>query len=298
MCGASCVVLDLASSTVDPCQGNDFQPYYYIDYYSLFTHYSTSSNDEMNVSTWLCRHLDHHRVTFVGMQHVAPALNSPARVPCGHHTRGSGGRLPRVGHISRSEQCVHRWVPGENLAVPCTSPLLHCTCASILFVLISVYTLCTGENVINKFRSKHKYGHKRAFKMLMLTILILNAPLVAAPTTRGGDTSTTTPPPQPGRYDLPNMQRDWDFLPGMKRWNGVPFHDFIRVWWVALCIALGSISQDGNTLLQTAEGTDAADATSTDAETKRKYVARSARVFACISNYLKPHCRPLQYARK
>jgi hypothetical protein len=101
----------------------------------------------------------------------------------------------------------------------------------------------------------------------------------------------------PGSYDLPNMQRDWDFLPGMKKWDGIPFHDFLRVWWVALCVALGSISQDGVTLLQTADGTDA-DPGDADANAKRKYLSRSARVFACMSNYLKPDCRALRIARQ
>jgi hypothetical protein len=52
------------------------------------------------------------------------------------------------------------------------------------------------------------------------------------------------------------MIKDWDFLPGMKRWNGQPFYDFARVWWVALVVALGTIVQDGCTLLNCAEGND------------------------------------------
>jgi hypothetical protein len=54
----------------------------------------------------------------------------------------------------------------------------------------------------------------------------------------------------------PNMVKDWDFLPGMKRWNGQPFYDFARIWWVALVVLLGTIVQDGNSLLNCAEGTD------------------------------------------
>ena len=59
-----------------------------------------------------------------------------------------------------------------------------------------------------------------------------------------------------GSDSYPNMIKDWDFLPGMKRWNGQPFYDFARVWWVALVVALGTIVQDGNSLLACAEGTD------------------------------------------
>ena len=59
-----------------------------------------------------------------------------------------------------------------------------------------------------------------------------------------------------GSDSYPNMIKDWDFLPGMKRWNGQPFYDFARIWWVALVVALGTIVQDGNSLLACAEGTD------------------------------------------
>ena len=52
------------------------------------------------------------------------------------------------------------------------------------------------------------------------------------------------------------MQKDWDFLPGMKRWNGQPFYDFLKVWFLALTVALGSLVQDGNSLLECAEGSD------------------------------------------
>ena len=44
-----------------------------------------------------------------------------------------------------------------------------------------------------------------------------------------------------GSDSYPNMIKDWDFLPGMKRWNGQPFYDFARIWWVALVVALGTI---------------------------------------------------------
>ena len=46
------------------------------------------------------------------------------------------------------------------------------------------------------------------------------------------------------------------FLPGVTRWDGIPYHDFRRVWWIALCAALGNINQEGWTLLQTARDQD------------------------------------------
>ena len=46
-----------------------------------------------------------------------------------------------------------------------------------------------------------------------------------------------------------NLQKDYTVLPGMKVWNGVPYHDFRRVWFAALIVALGSIFQEGWTLI-------------------------------------------------
>ena len=96
---------------------------------------------------------------------------------------------------------------------------------------------------------------------------------------------------------LPNTQRDYDFLPGMKRWDGIPYYDFILVWWVALCFALGSITMSGVTLLDTAEGNDPLKS-STDPGEQREFKARSSRVFACIMNYIKPDCYASRYAEK
>jgi hypothetical protein len=39
------------------------------------------------------------------------------------------------------------------------------------------------------------------------------------------------------------MQDKWDFLPGMKRWDGIPHYDFVKIWIAALIVALGSIVQ-------------------------------------------------------
>ena len=39
-----------------------------------------------------------------------------------------------------------------------------------------------------------------------------------------------------GSDSYPNMVKYWGFLPGMKRWNGRPFYDFVRIWWVALVL--------------------------------------------------------------
>ena len=54
----------------------------------------------------------------------------------------------------------------------------------------------------------------------------------------------------------PNMQKDYDVLPGMKMWDGKPYYEFRTTWWLALIGALGSIFQEGWTLIQTANGVD------------------------------------------
>ena len=121
------------------------------------------------------------------------------------------------------------------------------------------------------------------------------SPVYAPPVTRGsGSGSSSTPNVN---ELLPNTQRDYDYLPGMKRWNGVPHYDFILIWWVALCFALGSISQDGVTLLETAEGNDPLKSSS-DADDIRKFTARKIRVFSAIMNYIKTESYPARYGNK
>jgi len=92
------------------------------------------------------------------------------------------------------------------------------------------------------------------------------------------------------------MIKDWDFLPGMKRWNGQPFYDFARVWWVALVVALGTIVQDGNTLLTCAEGTDEGSNAADPPDKVRQHNSRNSRLFACILNYVNPTSRVYRIA--
>ena len=56
--------------------------------------------------------------------------------------------------------------------------------------------------------------------------------------------------------ETPKVTLQEYFLPGVTRWDGIPYHDFRRVWWVALCAALGNINQEGWSLLQTARNQD------------------------------------------
>ena len=83
----------------------------------------------------------------------------------------------------------------------------------------------------------------------------------------------------------PNQRSDYDELKDMKIWNGKPYHDFLITWFAALCAALGAIVQDGNTLLQCAEGEDS-DRNTGDAN-HNQHLLRRARLGACICKYIK-----------
>ena len=85
----------------------------------------------------------------------------------------------------------------------------------------------------------------------------------------------------------PNQVKDYDVLPGMRRWNGIPFHEFATTWWIALGVALGSIAQDGWTLLQTAQGVDlGAPNQGGNAQAQQQSANRNVRLFNCILNYI------------
>jgi hypothetical protein len=95
-----------------------------------------------------------------------------------------------------------------------------------------------------------------------------------------------------------NMQDKWDYLPGMKRWDGIPNYEFVTVWIAALMVALGAVVQGGNTLLQCAEGTDAGRDPSDSPEDQRDHLNRKARLYASIMNYIDPTSRIHRTASK
>ena len=78
-----------------------------------------------------------------------------------------------------------------------------------------------------------------------------------------------------------------NFLPGVTKWDGIPFHTFRTIWWIALGVALGTISQDGWTLIQTARNEDQGSPGNpgTPAQTIQS-TNRNQRLFSCILNYI------------
>ena len=86
-------------------------------------------------------------------------------------------------------------------------------------------------------------------------------------------------------------------LPGVSKWDGLPFHDFRRIWWVALCAALGSISQDSYSLLQTARDEDiGSPATGGTAAQRMQSGNRNQRLFGAILNYIEASSWVYRYA--
>ena len=144
----------------------------------------------------------------------------------------------------------------------------------------------------------------KSSKLLIVILCVIIPPTEAAPGTRSNNPAAAASSAAAGAIaavascspigsdSYPNMVKDWDFLPGMKRWNGQPFYDFARIWWIALVVALGTIVQDGNSLLACAEGNDeGSDATNDPPDKIRQHNSRNARLFACILNYVSPTSR-------
>lgn len=96
--------------------------------------------------------------------------------------------------------------------------------------------------------------------------------------------------------DTPKQTFDENFLPGVSKWNGIPFHTFRTIWWIGLTVALGSITQDGWTLLQTANNQDQGSPGNpgTPAQTVQSQ-NRNQRLFACILNYIEANSMVYRY---
>ena len=104
----------------------------------------------------------------------------------------------------------------------------------------------------------------------------------------------------------PNQRTDWDKLPGMNEWDGIPYHDFLIIWFASLTTSLASIVQDGYTLLQTATETDGAGRTITAAAAaadeqkateREKHMLRKQRLAACLLKYIKVESAVYRYLK-
>lgn len=88
-------------------------------------------------------------------------------------------------------------------------------------------------------------------------------------------------------------------LPGVTKWDGIPYHEFRLVWWLALCTALGNISQDGWSLLQTARDQDEGGPSNPGTAAQRlKSSNRNQRLFGAILNYIEPTSTVYRYVSR
>ena len=88
-------------------------------------------------------------------------------------------------------------------------------------------------------------------------------------------------------------------LHGVTRWDGVPFHDFRLVWWLALCAALGNIAQDGWSLLQTARDQDqGGPAMGGTPNQIMQSQNRNQRLFGAMLGYIEPTSWVYRYAQR
>ena len=93
-----------------------------------------------------------------------------------------------------------------------------------------------------------------------------------------------------------NNGKEYAELPAMgnARWNGIPSPEFNEQFFDYLQMALGSVSENGNTLLITAMGNDAAGVgplanppfIAATAQQRQASANRQRRLFACIMNYI------------
>ena len=97
--------------------------------------------------------------------------------------------------------------------------------------------------------------------------------------------------PTPVEGVNPNLQTGYTILPGMEIWNGVPYHDFRRVWFATLIVALGSIFQEGWTLIQVARDEDLGGPSNPGTASQNTASNnRNMRLFHSILNYIDTSC--------
>ena len=187
--------------------------------------------------------------------------------------------------IASIDPCMHALVLGMWLVVA------WCVCAVILDLAMAVFAallhLATAPPVI--------YMHAILCFMNMCMSIITTPhviPLIVSMTF-----ISLVPLGDAAGQDTPKTNTFEYFLPGVSRWDGLPFHDFRRIWWVALCAALGSVSQDSYSLLQTARDQDlGSPATGGTAAQRTQSDNRNQRLFGSILNYIEHTSYIYRYA--
>ena len=79
----------------------------------------------------------------------------------------------------------------------------------------------------------------------------------------------------------PSIQKDYDELPNVKEWDGIPYHNFTNTWFMSLTSALAGIVQDGYTLLACAKGEDDPNGTKGTTDAEKATSKREASATQC-----------------
>ena len=203
------------------------------------------------------------RQAYAVKKYMPGTCSSPTRGPSCvvelmHLSPGHKGRTRHIGMKTTSPIGVPEVAPSHHSS---TSPL------TAFVLVINFYHFC---QFFIRFLSHHaNLNHVKVsnYGWVICLIFLLYIPVCTAPD--------------------PNQRTDYDNLAGMTEWNGIPHHDFLLNWFMALGTALASIVQDGYSLYQCALGEDAAQRDSADNAEQEKYKNRNARLAACILKYIK-----------
>ena len=172
----------------------------------------------------------------------------------------------------------------------CTLMSLHCASCHfalivrILSLCVQLYQHCLNscikQYIKDSVRKKHRMELGRSTMaqscccrhLLQLLSLISILQVVVAPN--------------------PNIQFSWTELIHVDVWSGLPYHNFQIDWYAKLTHSLGTVAQDGYTLLQTAYGVDPGGANyagAVNAQQQQQHQNREHRLYYAILNKIDPN---------
>ena len=205
----------------------------------------------------------------------AHALFSRARIKAVHTS--SVAELPTAVEVytTQPDPLVHALVFGMWLVA------VWCACAVIFDLALAVLGAMLHVATVHPQIIRHAI-----LCIIRACMLIINQPYTVSLIVCMNLISLL-PTSEAAGKDQPSTNTYEYVLPGVTRWDGTPFHDFRLIWWVALCAALGSISQDSYSLLQTARDEDLGGPAVGGTGAQRTQSAnRNQRLFGSILNYI------------
>ena len=257
----------------------------------------------------------HTHATRVSGAVLPDRVSTPAFSLHAHSTPGTCERMPVHPKISLSPmlyntlawseymlayilallECVQLAVLGVTLVIPMLCLCFFTVCWCICAVTLDAAKACFGALLILSTADPTTHVHvisciiKRLISVMISRNMILFSFLISA--------ISDVPCAMCAGKDTPSVNKQEFELPGMSRWSGIPFHDFRRIWWVALLAALGNVAQDSYTLLQTARDQDlGGPANPGTAAQRAQSVNRNQRLFGSILNYIEATSYIYRYA--